>query len=166
MGKRVRLRPPRWEEIAFVRWLWGDPETMQPVGGPIHLTEEAARDWFTRMVDPGRPTDFYCLIFNEESAPIGEISFHRLDQANMTANFNVKIASARRGQGYAGEAMSVFLDYFFNQLGGRVMLDDVALDNQAGQQALLRFGFEHDPGVPDVFRLRLTRERFNALAER
>lgn len=152
--------------MEFVRWLWSDPETMQPVGGPIHLTVEAARDWFARMVGPGRPTDFYCLIFNEESAPIGEISFHRLDRESMTADFNVKIASARRGKGYAREAMSVFLDYFFNRFGGRVMLDDVALDNQAGQKALLRLGFEHDPSVQDVFRLRLTREQFNALAER
>ncbi|MBI4758099.1 MAG: GNAT family N-acetyltransferase, partial [Chloroflexi bacterium] len=134
-----------------------------PVGGPINLTEEGARDWFVRMIDPGRPTDFYCLIFNEEFQPIGEISFHRLDQESMTAEFNIKVAGAVRRKGYAREAMSIFLDYFFNQFGGHVLLDDVALDNQAGQRALLLFGFEHDSSVKDVFRLRMTRERFNAL---
>jgi hypothetical protein len=81
----------------------------------------------------------------------------------MTAELNIKIASAKRGKGYAKKALIQFLDYFFNQLGGRVMLDDVALDNEEGQKLLLRFGFEHDPGMDDVFRLFMTRERYHRL---
>ena len=41
------------------------------------------------------------------------------------------------------------------------MTDDVDLDNDAGQQALLRFGLEHDPSVEEVFMLRMTREQYN-----
>lgn len=99
----------------------------------------------------------------EENRRVGEISFHRLDLDSMTAGLNIKVASTERGKGYAKEAMLLFLDDFFNHMGGRVMTDDVALDNDGAQQALLRFGFEHDQGVKDVFRLRMTRERFNNL---
>lgn len=53
--------------------------------------------------------------------------------------------------------------YFFNRSGGRILVDDVASGNYAGQQALLRFGFEHDPSAEDVFKLRMTRERYNHL---
>jgi RimJ/RimL family protein N-acetyltransferase len=148
--------------MAFVRWLWADPETMSPVGGPVTLSDEETRQWFARMVDPGSPIDFYCLILDERNQPVGEISFHRLDRAQMEANFNVKIAAPFRGQGYAREAMVVFLGHFFHRLGGRAIVDDVALSNEAGQQALLRFGFEHDPSVTDVFRLRMTREWFES----
>ncbi len=162
-GKRIQLRPPRWEEMQFVRWLWGDPETMKPVGGPINLTEDEARDWFVGMVDPGRQTDCYCLIFNEENRAVGEISFHRLDPQGVVADFNLKIASTKRRKGYAREAMLLFLDYFFNCFGGYILTDDIALDNQAGQHVLLRFGFEHDPSVEGVFRLRMTQERYNTL---
>lgn len=147
--------------MQFIRWLWSDPETMQPVGGPIHLTEDQARRWFAKMVDPGSPTECYRLICNAEQRPVGEISFHRLDTASMAAKFNIKIASTERGKGYARAAMRVFLDYFFNQSGGRILIDDVALGNYAGQQALLRFGFEHDPVAEEVFRLRMTREQYN-----
>jgi RimJ/RimL family protein N-acetyltransferase len=161
-GPRVQLRPPRWEEMAFVRWLWADPETMRPVGGPVLLSDEEARRWFARMVDPGSPTDFYCLIYNEKNQPIGEISLHHLDREGMEANFNVKIAAPFQGQGYAREAMGVFLGDFFHRLGGRAIVDDVALDNEAGQQVLLRFGFKHDPSATDVFRLRMTREWFES----
>jgi RimJ/RimL family protein N-acetyltransferase len=159
---RIQLRPPQWDDMPFICWLWSDPETMQPVGGPIHLTDDQAQRWFARMIDPGSPTDCYRLIFCQER-PIGEISFHRLDAESMTAGLNVKIASTERGKGYAREAMLQFLDYFFNHFGGRVLIDDVALDNHVGQQALLRFGFEHEPSAERVFRLRMTRERYNDL---
>jgi RimJ/RimL family protein N-acetyltransferase len=162
-GQRIQLRPPQWDDMHFIRWLWSDAETMEPVGGPVHLTDDQARRWFARMVDPGNPTDCYRLIFDPKNQPVGEISFHRLDVDSMTAELNVKVASPERGKGYATEALRLFLDYFFNRFGGRVMIDDVALDNHAGQQALLQFGFEHDPGIKEAFRLRMTREQYNNL---
>jgi RimJ/RimL family protein N-acetyltransferase len=148
--------------MPFIRSLWSDPETMQPVGGPVLLSDNQARRWFAKMIDPGNPTDCYRLIVNEENRPIGEISFHRLD-SNRAAEFNIKIASTERRKGYAREAMLLFLDYFFNHLGGRVLIDDVALGNHAGQRALLQFGFEHDSSAKDMFRLSMTREQYNQL---
>ena len=84
----------------------------------------------------------------------------------MTAELNLKVAHKERRKGYAKEAMLLFLNYFFNGLKGRVLVDDVALDNKVGQQALLSFGFEHDPKVKDVFGLLMTRERYNILYHR
>jgi RimJ/RimL family protein N-acetyltransferase len=136
---------------------------MRPVGGPIRLTDEQARDWFRRRVDPGSDTGSYRLILDSQGRLVGEISYRDLDSGSGLAYFNIKIAHAERGKGYAREAMRSFLDAFFNQRGGRVMVDEVALDNTAGQKALLQFGFEHDPTTSDVFRLRLTRERFLSL---
>ena len=75
----------------------------------------------------------------------------------------MKIASTRRGKGYAKKAMLLFFDIFFNQVGGRIMIDDVALDNLRGQHLLLNFGFEHDSQFVDVFRLSLTHERYNSI---
>jgi RimJ/RimL family protein N-acetyltransferase len=148
--------------MSFIRWLWSDPETMEPVGGPVHLTEGQARRWFAAVVDPGSPSDCYRLILDEDGHRVGEVSYHRLDVAAMTAEFNIKVVSTARGRGYAREAMLLFLDYFFNDLGGRVMVDDVALDNGAGQQALLRFGFERMASPEGVFRLWMTREAFHS----
>lgn len=159
----VRLVVPTWDDMAYVRWLWSDPETMHPVGGPVDLTDERAESWFRRMVDPGNPTDCYRLICGEGGQPVGEISFHRLDLETMTAELNLKIASGERGKGYARAALPQFLDLFFGDAGGRVMVDGVALDNRRGQQVLLAFGFEHDPTAKDVVLLRMTSERFRAL---
>lgn len=162
-GRKIQLRPPRSEEMKFVRWLWSDPETMGPVGGAFDLTDQQAHEWFTREINPGKPEDCYLLVLTNEGQSVGEISFHRLHRQSMTAELNLKIAHKERRKGYAKEAMLLFLDYFFNSLKGRVLVDDVALDNKAGQQALLSFGFEYDPKVKDVFRLLMTQERYNIL---
>jgi RimJ/RimL family protein N-acetyltransferase len=168
----VYIRPPTWAEIPFIRQLWSDPDTMAAVGGPIRLTDEQAQQWFKRMFQPGRPTDYYCLICVEDDRatplhqnhrPVGEISYHRLDSNTMTADFNLKIASSERGHGYAPNAMGLFLDRFFNQRGGKMLVDNVALENHRGQQVLLKFGFSHDASRSDVFLLTLTREQFNHL---
>ena len=81
----------------------------------------------------------------------------------MIAEFNIKIASTNQGKGYAWRAMILFLDFFFNQLGGHLLVDDVASDNFRGQNVLLNFGFEHDANIKSVFRLRMTREHYNDL---
>jgi RimJ/RimL family protein N-acetyltransferase len=159
----VHIRPPTWDEMEYIRWLWSDPETMEPVGGPVLMTEEQARSWYARKVEPGSPVDCYQLILNEENLPVGEVGFHHLDLQTMTASFNIKVAAAERGKGYAREAMLLFLDYYFHELGGQTMVDDVALDNSVGQEALLRFGFEHDPVPEKVFRLRMTRQRYMSI---
>ncbi len=160
---RIKLKKPEWTDIKFIQWLWSDPETMKPVGGPIILDDKKAKIWFERMIEPGNQTDSYRLILNQDRISIGEISFHRLVRESMTADFNIKIANKYRNKGYSKEAMVLFLDYFFNEVGGLVLKDEVALDNELGQQALLSFGFKHDPAVKEVFMLKITREHFNSL---
>jgi len=160
---RIKLKKPEWNDIKFIQWLWSDPETMKPVGGPIILDDQKAKVWFERMIAPGRHTDSYRLILNQDLISVGEISFHRLIPETMTADFNIKIANKYRSKGYSKEAMVLFLDYFFNEIGGLVLKDEVALENELGQQALLSFGFKHDPSVKKVFMLKITRKHFNNL---
>ena len=44
---------PRVEELAFIRALWGDPDTMAAVGGPVEFPEARTAGWFARMVESG-----------------------------------------------------------------------------------------------------------------
>ena len=154
------IRHPRLEELPYIQKLWADPLTMAEVGGPIHLTDEQAQNWFARMVSPGRKTDKYFLIFNEKDQPVGEISFHRYDKETGAAEFNIKIEHRHRGRGYAKQAVPLLLRYFFFDFGGKMMLDPVALDNQPGQKALIKLGFKKDASLQDVCLLKMTKEEF------
>jgi RimJ/RimL family protein N-acetyltransferase len=158
---KVRLTAPQWEEMAFVRLLWGDPETMRPVGGPHYMDEDQAKAWFERMVDPGNPENCFRLIFTDQDEPVGEISYHRFDRVSGTALFNIKVLKSEQGKGYARSAMTQFLNNFFNEVGGECMIDDVGLENRIGQEVLLRFGFFRNPTYSDVCRLQITRAEFN-----
>lgn len=160
---RVHLKMPHWDDMLFIRQLWSDSETMAPVGGPVILTGEQTEQWFKRMVDPGNPADCYRLIINEMNHPIGEVSSHRLDMTTMTGELNIKISHCQRRRGYAKEAMRLFLAYFFGEYGGRTIIDKVALDNHTGRQALLKFGFEHDPSIKEVCFLQMTQQRYHDL---
>jgi RimJ/RimL family protein N-acetyltransferase len=160
---KVTLKKPDWDDMEFIEWLWSDPETMDPVGGPILLNEKEAKAWFERMIDPGSNADSYFLILNEAVSPIGEISFHRLDSSKMIADFNIKIAASYRRMGYAQEAMVLFLDYFFNEFGGLVLVDKVARNNLSGQQALLNFGFRQELSTTEYLQFKMTREVFKRL---
>ena len=163
MTVELTLKTPTLDDIRFIQWLWSDPETMRPVGGPIPLDDQQARKWFKEKISPGSPSDNYCLIVNQDNTNAGEISFHRLDPESMTADFNVKVAFQHRGNGYAKQAMLLFLDTFFNEMGGQVMQDRVARTNTIGKNLLLDFGFILEPSFEDVFFLQLIKERFNQL---
>ena len=64
---QIELRLPTKNDLKFIRWLWSDPETMKPVGGPIQLTDEQTQYWFAEIINPGNPSHFYLLIFNERT---------------------------------------------------------------------------------------------------
>ena len=161
-GERVYIRPPRFEELSFIRALWADPETMAPAGGVHHLPETRAQTWFASMVDPGNSTNCYCLIFSQEDIPVGEISFHRWSQHERSAGLNIKVLATHRGNGYGKGALRTFLAWFFGQVGGRMMTDNVALDNQKGQQLLRSLGFEQDTDISDVCMLVKTKQMLTA----
>lgn len=159
-GQKVYLRPPRYDELSFIRTLWADPETMTAVGGPIDFPESKAKEWFSRMVSPGDSTNFYCLIFNQEHIPVGEISFHRWKSNECSAELNVKVLASHRGCGYAKDALITFLGCFFGRIGGCIMTDDVALNNLSGQHLLLSIGFNRDDSVQNVYKMIMTKQMY------
>jgi len=162
-GHLVYLRLPRVDELSFIRTLWADPETMKPVGGPVILSDAQAEQWFSRMIDPGSSANCYCLIFNMDDIPVGEISFHHWNAETLSADLNVKILDLHRRNGYGKDALQIFLSFFFGNVGGWLMCDDVALGNKGGQHLLISLGFKQDTRITDVCRLELTADRFEAL---
>ena len=152
--------------MSFIRRLWADPETMRPVGGPVLLADGEAAAWYARMVDPGRATDCYCLIRLLDGTPVGEISFHRLNPDEMSADLNAKVLASARGRGIAREALRRFLDFFFREFGGRALNDTVAPGNAAGQAALAALGFRLLGREPHRVTFRMTPADYEAIISR
>jgi RimJ/RimL family protein N-acetyltransferase len=134
---------------------------MDPVGGPITLSPEDGARWYTRWIEPGWPDRAYWLV-TSGGRPVGEISFRGFDTSERRAMLDVKVAAWERGHGYARAAVKALLRFFFEDLAGVQMDDDVALNNPGGQSFILSMGFTRDSTAKDVCRLFLTREQLKA----
>ena len=159
-GRNIYIKQPEFNELEFVKWLWADYETMRDVGGPINLEDSRKEVWYQKMVKPTDGKNFYCLIYNNEDTPVGEVSFHKFDSKDGKAELNIKIANKYRGNGYAKEAVTLILMYFFNEFGGNVMIDGVAINNLPGQTLLMNYGFKRINTDDNVFLLEMAKEEF------
>lgn len=109
----------------------------------------------------GDGCNVYCLVYNENQRPVGEISFHCYDENEKSASFNIKIQARYRGKGYAKATMDLMLDYYFNEVGGEVMIDEVI--NERGIRVLMSYGFEKVDKTEVGILLRLTKDKFNQI---
>lgn len=159
--KSIYIKQPMLNELDYVQRLWADELTTKEIGGPFILNDEDKEKFYNKMVNSPDNTAFYCVIYNLKDEPVGEVSFSRYDERTKTANFNIKIEYKHRGNGYSKEAMDLLLDYYFNEFGGLIMSDDIAIANLKAQQIFIKYGFEHVFSNEEVFLVRLTKNKFN-----
>jgi len=136
---QIKLIKPTPKQLAYTKHLWLCEETMQDVGGTRSKTEKEWHEWYAKMVTPTDGCNQYFLIYAED-VPVGEISFHKYNKKNRTANFNIKIESKHRHKGYAKAATILFKNYFFNEFGGETLSDEVT--SPSGIKTLQRLGFD------------------------
>ncbi|MGL4730012.1 MAG: GNAT family N-acetyltransferase [Clostridium sp.] len=162
-GNLVYIKKPDYEDIEYIKKLWTDEDTMKDVGGIIICDDKKWDNWYKRMVYPGNGKNFYCLIYDINNLPVGEVSFHGYDRNTKTADLNVKVEYIHRGNSYGNEAIKLLLNYYFNEFGGEVIFDNVA--NENGVNALKKWGFEVLEEKENEVLFRMTKENFNKSME-
>lgn len=166
-GRVVTLKHPGIDEVPYIIELWGDEETMAPVGGPIRWETERILAWYRDRVNPGGRSDCYFLIYNEDQVPVGEVSYHRWNEAEKSAGLNIKVHALHRGKGYAKDALRVFLKYFFETAGGELLEDDFTgppgPDNHIGQKFIRSMGLKPDKTPYDY---KMTRSDYRNILSR
>ena len=161
-GKNISIKCPTQDNLKFIKKLWEDKATMDIVGGPLAMSDEQYEKWFKEYVVKN-PNTFYCLIFNAEDIPIGEISYQLIDNKKGIAMFNMKIHAEHRRKGYARGAMINFLNYAFNVQKLSIMCDEIGIDNVVSQNLFISFGFEHKKDKSEHFWTEITKKKFNLL---
>lgn len=161
-GDLVYIKEPTFQELDYVDELWSDIKTTGKIGGPFRLKDK--KQFFETMIYPGNGLNKYFLIYDKEDNKVGEISFRKDEEHSKKAMFNVKIKWEYRGKRYAKAAMDLILDYYFNQYGGEIMEDNIAIENINAQKIFLTYGFEHVTTNEEEFLVRLTKDNFNKLS--
>ena len=134
---------------------------MREVGRIVTMSEADYADWFQRRVVTRSDGGFYCLLFNLEDTPIGEVSYRLIDPAKRMAAQNIKIHARHRRKGNATDGLLHFLDHAFNRHGIHRMSDEIAIYNTVAQDFFIRLGFVHYPSKSQHFWVEMDRESFN-----
>lgn len=157
-GKKVYIKQPTFEELEYTARLWGDEETMAEIGGAYIFPKEKWEMFYKKMVHPTDGKNFYCLIYTNRNKAIGEVSFHGFDSITRVARINIKINHRHRNKGYGEEALRLILEYYFQEFGGEVVLDNIT--TESGKKLFEKVGFKQVSKFRDQCTYKITRGDF------
>jgi RimJ/RimL family protein N-acetyltransferase len=137
-GPRVTIRPMERADVdAMMRWRpFADP-LYQPFDFPRQARAEHAR-WFEwRSQDPRRRL---YTVEDERRQVIGSLTLREMDGLR-SARLGITIGADFVSQGYGKEALRVFLDHYFREMGFARMILDVAATNLRAVRTYQSLGF-------------------------
>ena len=139
LGRRVRIRRFALEDVD--RWqLWPDyPEPLHRGSSPRRLAPDQRAAWFRDLVERQRQMPF--AVEDEFGDFIGRLFLRQVKADEGSAVLGIDLDPARLGQRYGTEALGVFLDYYFGELGFQKMLLSVAAYNDRGRRSYASLGF-------------------------
>ena len=138
LGPRITIRTMKPEDLdAMIQWRpFADP-LYRPFDFPRQSRAEHMR-WFEwRRRDPSRR--LYAIV-NEDRKAIGSLTLRDVD-GRRSARLGITIGADFVSQGYGTEAMYLFLDHYFGEMGFAMMVLDVAATNLRAVRCYLSIGF-------------------------
>jgi ribosomal-protein-alanine N-acetyltransferase len=85
----------------------------------------------------------------EDDLLVGRVTYFDLNPRNRSAEIGYLIAPEFRGQGYAGEALSLLLEYLFSELHLNKVTAQTAEFNKESVELLRKLGFKQDGRLRD-----------------
>jgi RimJ/RimL family protein N-acetyltransferase len=117
-GAKVRLRAVEaadWER--FFAWDHDSEMARRAYSIPFPRTREATRQWAERTAAQGPVDDnFRFAVETLAGELVGTLNTHDCDRRHGTFGYGVAIGAEYRRQGYAAEAITLVLRYFFREL--------------------------------------------------
>lgn len=138
---RVHIRPwRRQDDDAADEWppyndpldsLWNIPRQFSVANG----------SWFAGL--DGGAMGRAWAVEDHSGQLMGRISLREIDERKGQARLGITFGAPFVGRGLGTEALALFLDYYFTDLGFQVMVLDVAGPNQRAVRCYRRLGFRH-----------------------
>ena len=138
VGRRVAIRAMMPEDLdAMAQWRpFADP-LYQPFDFPRQDRADHLR-WFEwRSQDPSRR--LYTIV-NEHGKVLGSLTLRDIDRRE-SARLGITIGADYVSQGYGTEAMVLFLDHYFGEMGFAAIVLDVAATNLRAVGCYRALGF-------------------------
>ena len=133
VGERIELRRHVRKNYRLYGEWYGDQEIWRLTSwAASHLSPSAAERLFEDR-ELSSTEDSFAIHLKDEEDPIGVVSLMNISEANASAELSVIVGDPEdRHRGYGAEAMSMLLDYAFEELGlNRVGLSVFAFNEEA-----------------------------------
>lgn len=132
-GKRVRLRAVEPGDVAFFFELQGDTERNRLLDFlPPPSSRAALEGWAREQSQRELEGDaFQWLIESKTGERVGSIVTHTCNSRNGTFSYALDIAAKAQRKGYAAEAVSLVLRYYFGELRYQKVHVGIQSDNDA-----------------------------------
>ncbi|HLJ34503.1 MAG TPA: GNAT family N-acetyltransferase [Ktedonobacteraceae bacterium] len=143
-GSLVRLRgiePSDWEQ----HFVWDKDSEIQRLDDRLFVprSQEATKQWAEKMALREMKGDIYFFeIENLAGELVGCISTHECDARTGTFRYGIAIQREHWRKGYASEAITIVLRYFFEELRYQKVTVNVFSFNDASIHMHERLGFQ------------------------
>ncbi|MBZ2175416.1 GNAT family N-acetyltransferase [Schnuerera sp. xch1] len=139
-GKRVRIAPLKLEDVYAMR-NWGTHENPLLFDYNLPpLTDEELKNWhYYKTSERNRK---YFSIFDEDHRLIGYLGIKSIRKIFKDSVLGIVFDPNNVNKGYGTEAITTFLDYYFNEMNMRKMYLDVAKFNKRALRCYKKSGFK------------------------
>lgn len=143
-GERTILRAVEPEDAAFFFALQQDTERNRLLDFLPPPSSRAALESWAREQSQKELEDVFQWVIEAEGEPVGSIVTHTVSPRNGTFSYGLEVARNHQRKGYAKEAVTLVLRYYFGELRYQKVHVGVQ-ENNAGSIALhRRLSFKHE----------------------
>jgi [ribosomal protein S5]-alanine N-acetyltransferase len=141
--KRLFLRRVAVTDLAEIRQLRGNPETMKFIPRPLVTSDEEALEHFKLIDDKIEKNEGINWAITIKGNPklIGIIGHYRIQPENHRCEIGYMIMPEYNGQGIVTEAIKAVLEYGFDDLNMHSIEAVIDPDNIASERVLQKNGF-------------------------
>jgi RimJ/RimL family protein N-acetyltransferase len=146
-GKRVTLRPIEREDLDFEVRHRNNPRIRRPLTLPTPVNREQAESRFERHTESD---DGISLWVCADEQRVGKIILFDMNETHGTSEIAYWLVPDVWGNGYASEAVSLFIEYAFAERRLHKVSAHVLVENEPSQAVLERVGFEREGHLRDA----------------
>jgi len=141
VGKKTRLRFLKREDVDAMQQ-WGRHENPLLARYNVPAMTPRERDEWYRM-RTNRADFRMFVILDREGAVIGRLSIREIDNRRRRARLGIALDPNLLGQGLGTDAITAFMDFYFNHLRFETLVLDVAAHNQQARRCYEMCGFRY-----------------------
>lgn len=147
-GQKVRLESMKLKDIeAMMCWGRHEEDLFEDYNFPVMDEEERFR-WF-HFKTRGHKRCF--SVFNQEGDLVGYISLRNVNRILKKSEMGIVFDPAQLNKGYGTDAMKTLLKWYFQKLGYRKLILNVAAYNKRALRAYEKVGFRKIASHYDPF---------------